>query len=70
MKRSLKYIHFVHSHHETQDKCILSEVLGQKPGPPRPPKIPHRALTPLEKKCRPHRQIPVFAPGCNSPVNL
>ena len=24
------YIHFVHSHHETQDKSILSLVLRQK----------------------------------------
>ena len=31
MQRLSEYIHFVHSHHEIQDKCILRGVLWQKP---------------------------------------
>ena len=37
MKRLSEYIHFVYSHHETQDKCILRGVLWQNPvTPPNP----------------------------------
>ena len=36
MKRLLKYIHFVHSHHKTQNKCILRGILLKKN-----PKITH-----------------------------
>ena len=40
MKILSEYIHFVHSHHETQDKCILRGILRQRP-PPMTPKIHH-----------------------------
>ena len=42
MKRLSEYIHFAHSHHETQDKCILRGVLWQKSvtPPPDPQKYP------------------------------
>ena len=36
MKRLSEYIYFVHSHHETQDKCILKGVLSQN-SPPHDP---------------------------------
>ena len=32
-----EYIHFVHSHHETQDKCIIRGVMRQKPVTPHDP---------------------------------
>ena len=41
MKRLSEYIHFVHSQHETQDKCILRGVLWQNT-PPWSPEITHR----------------------------
>ena len=31
MKRLSEYIYFVHSQHETQDKCILRGLLRQNP---------------------------------------
>ena len=33
-KKISEYNHFVHSQHETQDKCILRGVLWQKKHPP------------------------------------
>ena len=41
MKRLSEYIYFVHSQHETQDKCILRGLLRQNPviPPPWPLKI-------------------------------
>ena len=41
-EKIIRIYSFVSSHHDTQDKCILSGVLGQKlVPPPWPPKIPH-----------------------------
>jgi len=36
MKRLSEYIYFVHSQHETQDKCILRGLLRQNPVIPPP----------------------------------
>ena len=44
MKRLSEYIHFVHSQHETQDKCILRGVCDKTFIPPWPPKIPLRGM--------------------------
>ena len=44
MKRLLEYIHFVHSHHKTQDDLHFKRIIvdkNQSP-PPWPPKISHR----------------------------
>ena len=35
-ERLSEYIYFVHSQHETQDKCILRELLRQNPVIPPP----------------------------------